>query len=109
MMISHAAVSNNATFQQVSRVRSRAKQKKCMVLFLTAGSTPLGTGHLNAPDRAAHVQRLVCSDERRGSLVDHPNFRIGWLFAYQWRNHSTDAANLNLHHKNGRFVTSPSD
>jgi hypothetical protein len=64
---------------------------------LRAGSTPLGTGHLNAPDRAAHVQRLVCSDESRGSLVDHPDFRIGWFFAYQWRNHASDAADLNLH------------
>ena len=71
--------------------------------------TPVWTGHLNAPDRAAQVERLVCSDECRGSLVDHPNFRIGWLFAYQWRNHSSDAADLNLHHKKGRFVTTPSN
>jgi hypothetical protein len=73
------------------------------------GSTPLGTSHLNAPDRAAYVQRFVCSDECRRSLVDHPNFRVGWLFAYQGRNHSSDAADLNLHPEKGCFVTSASN
>jgi ATP dependent DNA ligase-like protein len=112
VIISHAASFQKRRFKARSRVRSRVKRKEMHDVALTAGirgSTPLGTGHLNAPDRAANVERLVCSDECRRSLVDHPDFRIGWLFAYQRRNHSSDAADLNLHHKKGRFVTSPSD
>jgi hypothetical protein len=100
------------TRRGTERVWPRAKRKEMQDVVLTArmsGSIPLGPGHLNAPDRATYVQRLVCSDECRGSLVDHPDFRIGWLFAYQRRNHSSDAADLNLHHKKGRFVTSPSE
>ncbi len=65
--------------------------RKCSIpiLDLTAdlrGLTPLGTGNLNTPDRATHVQRLIYPDERRCPLLDHPNFRIRGLSAYQRRN-----------------------
>src|SRR4051812_44058535 len=70
---------------------------------------PLGTGNLNSPDWATHIQCLVYSDERRRALTDDPNLRIAGLLAYQWRNHSGNTTDLNLYGKRSCFVTSAGD